>query len=260
MCTGASGSGSGGTGGGSGSGTGTDSTGSTGGRATGRRAGGGSGAGSGVKTGSGSGSANMTASGSGSSRPRTSSMTRNSQRRTPIPTRIPNLSGARGSSAMPARLYSAGFPRPLVRQGSPRQPLLLPFRQATHDEVVRVLDQVPHEPARQAPIESDRVPVALVQVVARADRRIRRPQLDRKLRLTFDTDRERRLLERTESKHLPRNLEHRSPRTKRKLLNRPGLAQTPTPQLSRVHDPDDPKAEAPDPGPPQSGETARPEP
>src|SRR5688572_29074456 len=82
------------------------------------------------------------------------------------------------------------------------------FRQLAHDEVVRVLDQIADEPVRQAAVERDRVPVALVQVVAGPDRGIGVPQLGGELRLALHAHLERLTVERAQSEHLPVDLEH----------------------------------------------------
>ena len=63
-----------------------------------------------------------------------------------------------------------------------------PLRERADDEVVGVLDQVAHELVGHAAVERDRVPVALVQVVARTYRRIALAQGDRELRLALDAD------------------------------------------------------------------------
>ena len=66
------------------------------------------------------------------------------------------------------------------------------LRQAADDKVVGVLDHVAHELVGKAAVERDRVPVALVEVVAGADRGVARPQLDGELGLALDADLERR--------------------------------------------------------------------
>src|SRR5205807_9526764 len=49
--------------------------------------------------------------------------------------------------------------------------------QLVDHEVPRVLHHVSHHPVVERPVERNRVPVALVEVVAGADRRIAEPQL-----------------------------------------------------------------------------------
>ena len=76
-------------------------------------------------------------------------------------------------------------------------------------------------------------PVALVQVVAGADRRVAVPQLDGELRLALHAHLERLTLQRTQREHLPGHLEHGVLRSEREVLDRSVLLKTPSPQLFR---------------------------
>ena len=110
-----------------------------------------------------------------------------------------------------------------------------PFRERADDEGVGVLDQVAHELVGQAAVERDRVPVALVEVVARADRGMSLAEADRELRLALDAHFERREVQPAQREHLAGDLEHRWRRTEREVLDRPGLSQAPCTQVARIH-------------------------
>src|SRR3954464_1345639 len=91
----------------------------------------------------------------------------------------------RGCSACFARFGCGAEPELLARAA----------RESVGHEVVRVLDHVANELVRQAAVERDRVPVALVQVVAGADRAVGDPELNGELRLALDADLERRAVQ-----------------------------------------------------------------
>ena len=98
---------------------------------------------------------------------------------------LPAARGARAVAPVVARV--AGTPL----GGRPAQLRLNALRQAGHDEVVGVLDHVEHEPVGHAAVDLDGVPVALVEVVAGADRRVGVAQLLGERGLAFEADRER---------------------------------------------------------------------
>ena len=102
--------------------------------------------------------------------------------------------GARARGRRRARRGCAQPRRPLrarsVRAG-PAEPVAGALRQRADDEVVGVLDEVADELVGQAAVERDRVPVALVEVIAGTDRGVAAPQRDGELRLALDADLER---------------------------------------------------------------------
>jgi hypothetical protein len=93
-----------------------------------------------------------------------------------------------------------------------------PSWKTAHDQVVRVLDQIPHEVLRQAAVEGDGVPVTLVEVVAGTDRRIARAQADGELGIALEAYLERPARETAEREHLPGDLEDRDAGGERELL------------------------------------------
>src|SRR5215218_1016041 len=138
-----------------------------------------------------------------------------------------------GTRRMAAVRYSLGDRR--LRR--PAELLAHALGQRAHNEVVGVLDQVAHELIREAPVEHDRVPVALVEVIAGTDRGIAVPQADRQLRLALGAHLERRPVQRAEGEHLAGDLEHGVLGSEREVLDRPGLLEAPRPQLGRIHAP-----------------------
>ena len=79
----------------------------------------------------------------------------------------------RGCSRARSRRASSRRRAPLRPSGrsGPAELLLHPLRERADDQVVGVLDEVAHDLVGEAAVERDRVPVALVEVVAGADRR-----------------------------------------------------------------------------------------
>src|SRR3954471_13992710 len=78
--------------------------------------------------------------------------------------------------------------------------------QAADDEVVGVLDHVAHEALRQAAVDRDGVPVALVEVPSRLYGCVRGAQLDGELRLALEADRQRLAAQEAQGEHLPGDL------------------------------------------------------
>ena len=90
--------------------------------------------------------------------------------------------------------------------------------QRRDDQVIGVAEQVGHHLVRQRAIEGDRVPVPLVQVIARRDGWMGGPQLDRELRVAFDAQLQRLSVQAGQGEHLPADLEHRHLVAERELL------------------------------------------
>src|SRR3954452_13174937 len=111
----------------------------------------------------------------------------------------------------------------LVRWRRPSELLTRALWEGADDEVVRVLDQVTHELIREAAVDRDRVPVALVQVVAGADRVVAVPQADRHVRLALDAHLQGRAANRAQGEHLAGDLEHRMLGSEWKVLDGSGL-------------------------------------
>src|SRR3954470_8013708 len=121
------------------------------------------------------------------------------------------------------------------RAGRPAETVAHARGQRAHHEVVGVFDQVAHELVGQAAIQRERVPVALVEVIAGPDRAVAGAQLQREVGLTLDADFERRAVQRAEREHLAGDLEHRMLWAERQLLAGYRLLEAPGPQLARVH-------------------------
>src|SRR5688572_8532892 len=122
-----------------------------------------------------------------------------------------------------------------IRVGCPAELLAGSSRERADDEVVGVLDQVADELVRQAAVERDRVPVALVQVVAGANRGIAGAQRDGELGLALDAHVERRSAERADGEDLARDLEDRGLGPEWELLDRARLLKAPYAEGLRVH-------------------------
>src|SRR5215218_2391316 len=101
-------------------------------------------------------------------------------------------------------------------------------RELLDDEVVGVLDHVDDHLVRQRAVAEHGVPVALVEVVPRADgRREVAAQLLGQRRLALQRDLQRRPLERAQQEHLALDLEDRRPRAERPLLGHTRPRQAP---------------------------------
>jgi hypothetical protein len=106
-----------------------------------------------------------------------------------------SASAARSTAArLPATRSTAGGSRGATRSlCTSRAPRLAPrlardLRGHSGHQIVRVVDQLGHERRGQGPVENQRVPVLLVQVVSRRDRREATSQERRSLRVGLQAD------------------------------------------------------------------------
>jgi hypothetical protein len=123
----------------------------------------------------------------------------------------------------------------LSSRRAPAELLAQPPGQRADHEVVGVLDHVAHEPVGDAPVQRDRVPVALVEVVAGADGGIAGAEGDRELRLALEADPQRLPVKRAQREDLAGDLEHRGLGPEREVLDRARMVQAPRTQLGGIH-------------------------
>src|SRR2546421_9045314 len=129
----------------------------------------------------------------------------------------------------------AALPAGVLVSAAPPDEGSLPGRQPCDHEVVAVLEQLEDRLVGNRPVEGDRDPVALVEVVAGLDGRIRGAQSFRQVRLAPEADPQRARLERAEREHLAAHLEHRRLLAERELLRRIRAFQAPASQCVRGH-------------------------
>src|SRR3954451_2181624 len=95
------------------------------------------------------------------------------------------------------------------RAGRPAETVAQPRDERAEDEVLGVFDQVAHELVGKAAVQGERVPVALIELIAGPDRRVACAQLQREVGVALDADFERRALQRAKRQDLAGELEHR---------------------------------------------------
>jgi hypothetical protein len=108
--------------------------------------------------------------------------------------------------------------RPLSLVCVPSELSALGLRELAHDEVVGILDHVLDHAIRYGPVDDHGVPMPLVQVIPREHGAVRRAELLREQRFTFQADSKRTVSEPGKREDLAGDLEHGRLLTKRKRL------------------------------------------
>ena len=109
------------------------------------------------------------------------------------------------------------------------------LRQRIDHELIRMLDQLTHELRRQAAIEHDGVPMALVHVPAGFDGLVLVPQLDGAFGIAFEIDARRKILRNGDGEHLVANFVHQRLGTKGCCFFRAGQTEAMGDDIGQVH-------------------------